>query len=176
MIKKYYHSIKGILKEIYWFFYSFFYKKGILPKSINSILFVCKGNIIRSIFAEKMMHKMIMTMENIESAGVEAKPGSSSPANAIEIAKNYNIDLKQNKSKQLKLEMIKKNDIIICMEVWHKKRIIAKYPEYKNKIFLMAHTLNTNSKQYYLAHNIPDPYGKTKKEFVECFNKIEESI
>jgi protein-tyrosine-phosphatase len=64
------------------------------------------------------------------------------------------------------------------MEAWHIKDLNRRFPEHKDKLFLLA--LFENNKGHetsgFYRYNIEDPYGKDLHEFKKCFRRIERCI
>lgn len=173
---KVYGLIKRTAKNIYWYVFDLRFEANKINNSIHTILFICQGNIIRSVFSEKYFTRIseqnnkrkIKTM----SAGVKVKPGTPSPQNAIKTSEIYDIDLLSNRSVQVTENMIRESDLIFCMEVWHYKQLVKKYPAYKKKYFLLALFDTEIQNSPFLKYNIPDPYGMEIKIFEETFFRI----
>jgi protein-tyrosine phosphatase len=174
-------NIRKVVKEIIWYFYGLMIKNPRLPERVNSVLYICQGNIIRSVFAEKLSRRLlnesVKTDVNFFSAGLLAKENSRSPDNAIEAAKIFGIDLNSHRSQPVKSETANKVDMIICMETWHMKLLKKLYPQYHSKIYLMPLFLKKGeTKGYYRKYNIPDPYGKTPEVFESSFTMIDRAL
>lgn len=62
----------------------------------KKILFVCKGNICRSVFAEYRLKMMVQTVGDdviIRSCGLNTSQSGQSPHDAITVAREYGLDL-----------------------------------------------------------------------------------
>lgn len=86
------HWIKGNLRDLYWKIHGNKVKNPGLPDIPRSFLFVCKGNVCRSPFAEQLARK-IAEKENYKnmtffSAGLEVKNPNSPPEEAYIQQKN----------------------------------------------------------------------------------------
>src|SRR3972149_10484204 len=83
-------ALKGLWRDLYWYFCGARIKVPQLPVSPRSFLFVCRGNVCRSPFAEHAA-KTIAQQLGIKgcefgSAGIEVSQSEPSPSNAVEVA------------------------------------------------------------------------------------------
>lgn len=112
------------------------------------------------------------------SAGLEVRVSSPPPDLAVQVAKSLGVDLMDHRSKPVMAEMIEESDIIFAME--HRQAVFLRrtFPAHVPKIFLLSlfDTVPPLVRDHTLRYNILDPYGKSEKEFLECFRKIESSI
>ena len=153
-----------------------------IPRSPGSILFICQGNVCRSPFAEGYLRKIAgdrnLTGIRSLSAGIDVRVSVSSPDLAVRVAKTFAVDLSDHRSKPVTAEMIEESDVVFAME--HRQAIFLRrtFPRHVSKIFLLSlfDTELSRSGDHALRYNIPDPYGKPEKDFLECFRKIECSI
>lgn len=156
------------------------YLRGI---SIMKILFVCTGNICRSAMAHHYMQKKVNDLNIaeeyiIESAGTNAYTGESATDFAIQAMKKYNADLSKHRSTYIEEVDVRQSDLIICMTVSHKKRVLSKYPNVENKVYTLKEYIG--EKEYL---DIDDPWGfgidvytSCAKEIVYCVDKLIEKI
>lgn len=175
MIKK---LIKNALREIYWAYHGMGLKNPLLPVSPKSILYVCKGNICRSPFAERLTQKMIGNgadaILTIRSAGIDATATNPPPEEAIDSAKNLGISMVDHRAQRLTRELIGGSDMIVVMEEEHRRRLEEAHPGSKDKCFLLSMFSHDQRRWggYYFCYNIEDPYGKNKDNYLLCYEKI----
>lgn len=134
--------------------------------SADRLVFVCKGNICRSAYAEAVARSL-----GIESAscGIDTRNGLPANENAIREAARRGIDLKEHKTTPVTSLFLRDNDILIAMEPCH--------AEYLNREF-------GNEQRYSLLGlwgqpanpHIQDPYGASAEYFSNCFTYIEKSV
>jgi protein-tyrosine phosphatase len=140
---------------------------------ISHILFVCKGNICRSPFAEHLLRSRIENREIIiESAGINVERPTVPPYEAIQAGKRFGVDLSAHRAKSISECCLKTADLIIVMEYNHLLWISAMYHEaMKRTCLLRSFALFPYS--YFC--NIDDPYGLGQEAFYKCFSLIEKS-
>ena len=177
MIKR---VIKKTVKNIFWKFYGCTIVNPKLPSGIKSILFVCKGNICRSNFAEMLAYNKYNNANEylLNSAGILVNKPIGPPEEAIIAARKYDVDIHNRKSRQLDYALMESSDLVAVMEACQYKYLRKLFLEYQDKIFLLPliETRNKNYYDEYSQYNIKDPYGKAIPEFIECYNRIERCI
>ncbi len=178
--------IRGILKKIkdqlvdlWWQARGASLRNPPLPASVSSIVFICKGNICRSAFAERLTHQSMRNAAGekklrVESAGLKARQGTPPPAMAVEVAKEFGVTMAGHCSKRLTDDMANTADMIIAMEPGQVGEILKKYPHRRRYVFLLplfesAGRLNRFGRARY---HIQDPYGKGREAFKESFERV----
>jgi protein-tyrosine-phosphatase len=68
--------------------------------------------------------------------------------------------------------MIKEADMVIVMEASHKDKILGKYPESSNKVFLLSRFGNEKG----IERDIADPYGASVFYYRTAFREISSYI
>lgn len=134
--------------------------------SVNRLVFVCKGNICRSAYAEVFARSL--GIEAV-SCGIDTQNGLPANADAIEAAQARGKDLTGHKTTPFKALQPEKGDLFLAMEPWQ-----AEYLE---------HELSRGFKISLLGiwpafrrPHIQDPYGASDRYFSYCFGFIESSI
>ena len=144
--------------------------KNIPAGCINHVIFVCKGNICRSAFAEYYLRRQLPNgVLTVESCGIDVDQGIFSPPEAVKIAKDYQLDLESHRSKGLASLDVTNADLIIPMEYRQYLQLKALYPAQTGKIHLLSRFAPWPER---LFCNINDPYGAGVKEFRRCFRRI----
>lgn len=102
----------------------------------------------------------------------------SPPAEAVAAAKDFGVDMRTHKSRQMNYKQMETFDMIFVMEAWQYKYLRKLFIEFKNKIFLLPllETDRSIKRNSYSKYNIKDPYGKGASEFNECYKRIESCI
>lgn len=162
------HRIKVLFAKTFIFD---IYKKKLaykLRKKIKlskKVMFVCKGNICRSAFAEIYFNNKMPEIKTV-SCGYYHKANRSSPKHAVEAAALLNIDLSNHKSKLITENLIQSVDLIITFDKDNITSICALSPDAKNKIYPLRCMVNDE----FLYIN--DPYNKSLDFFTNTFGII----
>ncbi len=181
IIKKGLKQIKRNLKNPYWKLYGSTIRNPSLPGDLKSFLFVCKGNICRSPFAEHLAAKIAeernLRDRTFYSVGLDVSQSLPSPREAVRAAESFGVGINGHKSKQVTQDRLKTSDMIIAMEAAHFKHLRKTYPQFQDKIFLLPlFEKNRTTGGSYARYNIVDPYGKPLEQFLDCYRRIEDCL
>ena len=174
--------VKDLLKNLQWGFYGKILRNPPPPVTPKYLLFICKGNICRSPFAERLAGKMVLDKGiegvSVDSAGFEAVNSNSSPTEAVRSALRFGISIGNHSAKALDGSMMKRADMVLVMEVAHKRRLSKAFPIDKDKIYLLPLFNNFSSgwTNKYIRFNIPDPYGQAEDKFTDCYFQIDHCL
>lgn len=139
---------------------------------IKKILFVCTANICRSPMAEVILKEKLRNSGNtdisISSAGLMDMKGGRARDEAIEIIRNIGVDISHHRSRHLTDDMVKEADMVIVMEASHRDKILGKYPESSNKVFLLSRFGNEKG----IERDVADPYGASVFYYRTAFREI----
>lgn len=164
--RKFLHSI-GLRRALGWS----------IPAGIRSILFVCKGNIIRSPMAAAMLRRHLTEPSwgglTVASAGLRTKPGSAADIRAVEVAKEFGISLDDHRTQQLSYELVQRADLIFVMDYLNEAILLASYPDVRCKIFLLGACPTSAASR---SMEIPDPYEGTEADIRRCYQTLESCI
>lgn len=139
-----------------------------MKKRINTILFVCLGNICRSPLAEGIARDLAKKRSldlKIDSAGTSGWHIDESPdSRSIEVAKNNGIDISHLRSRKVNTYNDESFDLIVAMDRQNYQDLLRFFS--KDKVVLMG--------DYGLqGGDIPDPYHYKD---LEGFKKIYEML
>ena len=140
-----------------------------LPDSVQSVLFVCHGNICRSPLAEAYFRFLVekegrhMT---VRSAGLETTPGKPADARAKAVALEHRLSLDEHATTQVHKELLDQSDLIVVMEVAQKDRIQRLCQKSKGKVVLLGRFDSVGPLE------IADPYCGTSEDFLSCFQQV----
>jgi len=132
----------------------------------HQVLFICYGNINRSILAERYFRTKTIGMPIAStSAGFHEDIGRPADQTMVEAARQQGIDLANASSRRVNSHLIAEADVIFVMEHKHFKRIAADYPDASGRTFL----LNASGE-------IDDPYGKSPAAYKQCLDEVVHSV
>ena len=128
-------------------------------KAIESVLFVCLGNICRSPLAEGVFLKTLDEaglgdVVRVDSAGTGAWHAGEAPdPRSVEVAARNGIDISGQRARQLTPEDFSNFDLIVAMDRSNEQTLRARSPaQARDRIVLfLDHTLGSRS-------DVPDPY------------------
>lgn len=131
------------------------------------ILFMCTGNVRRSVMAEAMFREMVRgtKYEGIlmcQSAGIAPQIGSSPSDKAIQVLQEIGIDISSNKARKLGDKEIDVWDAFFVMSDTH--------------AYIMKQGGVPAEKIYQTSQTIYDPDGKTLEEYRECRDSIKAEL
>ena len=138
------------------------------------ILMVCLGNICRSPLAEGILaHKTKQLDIEVDSAGTAAyHVGKLPDKRSIEIANKYNINLENQRARQVSRSDFDKFDIIYAMDTNNLAHLISLSETKKEckKIRLILNEINPNA-----CESVPDPYYGGENGFQNVYNMLNEA-
>ncbi len=134
------------------------------------ILFVCKGNICRSPFAEQYARSTIGHLETVSSSGYFPKQDRPSPDNAQVAASEFDVDLSSHRSSMLSPEAVEKADAILIFDEENRDEIWSSFPRARSKTYLLGMLMEGSE------FEIHDPYGGTVDDFRSIYAKITRAI
>ncbi|MCF6203281.1 MAG: low molecular weight phosphotyrosine protein phosphatase [Methylococcaceae bacterium] len=103
----------------------------------------------------------------VSSAGIGALVGHKPDPIAIQLMQDKGVDISNYCGVQLNQTLIRKSDLILVMESGHKTYIENKEASAKGKVFKLGE---------WGGFEVPDPYKKEKKEFVDALQLIEKGV
>jgi len=123
-----YGSRRGFMR-LYWFrsLYSLgFYRKyrNVKWENVERLVFVCKGNICRSAYAEAVANSY-----NLESVSCGIHTTLGKPANILaqEAALRAGRDIRKHKTTPLSSVSLRKGDLLVAMEPWQLQYLENKF-------------------------------------------------
>ena len=135
-------------------------------KSVERLVFVCKGNICRSAYAEAVARSL--GIESI-SCGIDTIDGATANGEAIRAAATKGFDLRGHRTTPLQSLMFNKNDLLIAMEPW---QVAHLHRQLGNEFQCTLLGLWGEA----VRPHIQDPFGASAEYFYNCFNYIEKSV
>lgn len=137
------------------------------------IMFVCTGNICRSAMAEGIAKKILKEEgkeAKVYSCGITAQTGDYATYNAIEAAKNYEVDIKNHQATNIRDAKIEEMDLVLCMTQSHKQSIVYHYPKLQGKVYTLKEYVQKDNQEKDL--DIQDPWGYDLETYQQCCMQI----
>ena len=155
-VYRYWHSLGGFqrYKQIDW-------------RHIQRLIFVCRGNICRSPYAEIMARKH---GKNTISFGLCAQNGRPAHADAVRNAALRDVDISRHAAKTVNDIKLYETDLLIGMEPWHAKQLYSLGRTTNAQTTLLGLWTKPN------CPYIQDPYGRSDQYFQHCFDIIDRSL
>ncbi|MCX8075137.1 MAG: low molecular weight protein arginine phosphatase [Clostridia bacterium] len=141
------------------------------------VMFVCTGNICRSPMANHYMQMKINNSDRqadfiISSCGTNASTGQKATNYAIQVMKEYGVDMESHRATRIEDSEIKDYDLIFTLTKFHKDYIERIYPTLKSKIFVLKEFVDKDV----VYKDIDDPWGLDLIVYKECSKEIVENI
>jgi protein-tyrosine phosphatase len=139
--------------------------KGVILHA-ESILFVCKGNICRSPFAEQYSRSLFPLKIHTSSCGYIQQNGRESPPEAINTAKKFGVDLSDHQAHQITEQMIQNSDVVIVFDESNFRILFKRYHKYKSKLWFLSEICPD------IQITIEDPFSKDSETFEKVYSLI----
>lgn len=178
MIKNYVSNLKlygGKKAVLLHFYYKAAYRFGMMRSyndinwdNVSRLVFVCRGNICRSPYAEMMAKNNKI---NTISCGLSGKKGKPANPDAIKNAYYRGVDLSNHRANNILDIEIEKGDLFIGMEPVHLTEIRKYLNNDANQQISLLGLWSRNTRPY-----LHDPYGLNDDAFQLCYSVIDEAI
>jgi protein-tyrosine-phosphatase len=171
--------LKGPLRSVMWRLKGRAAENPPLPQRVESVLFVCLGNICRSPFGEHLARRVLdaagRSSVRTASAGIRPSQDNKSPREACRVATTYGFSLEEHRPQALTREMMDAHDMVVVMELKQLEQLRAMYPEHRSKVFLLS-LFDDGARTAYERLNIADPFGQPLPAFEVCFERIARAL
>jgi protein-tyrosine phosphatase len=134
---------------------------------VERLVFVCKGNICRSPYAEARARAM---GHPSVSAGIEATPGSPADAVASRIAARRGLDLGHHCASRFDMALLQPSDLLLAFEPVHLAALLGK----RQRIACQVTLLGLFGRAPYPY--IHDPHGCPEAYFSSCFDRLDVAL
>lgn len=151
----YWHGEYDHLKNVDW-------------RNVKRLVFICKGNVCRSPFAEAVSHQLGLPAV---SYGLNTTQGTFVNSIASKIALQLGVDMTRHESRKLKPDELKEGDLVIGMEPEHCAP--SQFADAKPRLqYTLIGLINPVNKTPYLH----DPFGLGDNYFHHCFSYIQSTV
>jgi protein-tyrosine phosphatase len=138
-------------------------------RRVRRVIFVCKGNICRSPYAE---HRLRQTFPSVLSAGLAADPGKPADPRARLISLERDVDLESHRSRHLSSVAVKSADLLVTFEPPHATALARTASLAEGAQVTLLGLFGGSGNLVYLH----DPYGARPEYFRRCYERIDSSL
>lgn len=148
------------------------HRRRVLARARNAmnILFVCKGNICRSPFAEHYARRWLPPTVTVKSCGYYPIDGRPSPAIAQQVAQQFGIELESHRSQVISEQLVADADLIFIFDELNRDTVSQRFPSSSGRIF----EVGVLGSRY--PCRVDDPYGGEEATFANAYAQIAEAI
>jgi protein-tyrosine phosphatase len=136
-------------------------------RRVHRVVFVCKGNICRSAYANALARDRGLAAA---SYGLETTPGLPADGVAQRLAKKRGVSLDDHRTQHWIDAKLTPNDLVLAMEPWHLRRLGGRAIGSGSQVGLLGLWARPGRR------NIKDPYGLPDEDFNACFDAIDTAI
>lgn len=147
-----------------------------LPPQARSVVFVCLGNICRSPFAEHLAARALAgrgARLDVRSAGLRITQANRSPADAVAVARTYDVHLDAHVPVQFD-QTHAGADVIVVMEPVQREWLLRLHPDAAGRVVLLP-LFDAEASGYDRCH-IDDPFLGSPREFQACYRRIDRAV
>jgi tRNA threonylcarbamoyl adenosine modification protein (Sua5/YciO/YrdC/YwlC family) len=142
------------------------------------VVFVCTGNTCRSPMAELLMRAKLAEclnckLEELESrgvvvisAGIAAAPGCPPASEAVQVMREYGLDLGPHEAQPLTEQLVRHADLIVTMTQSHRQSIVERWPNSADRTRMLLPD----------GADISDPIGQTVGAYRHCAEQISAAV
>lgn len=143
----------------------------------KSVLFVCTGNICRSVTAEGVLRRLtkqagLQSLIDIDSAGTQGYHSGNAPDPRTQsAARERGYDLSKLRARKLEASDFERFDLLLAMDEDHRRVLARMAPKgAENKIKMMM-----SYARHHSCHGVPDPYYGGPEGFRHVLDLLEDA-
>jgi protein-tyrosine phosphatase len=134
---------------------------------VQRLVFVCKGNICRSPYAE--VRARTLGLASI-SMGLDTRPDSLADPQAIRAAALKGIDLAAHRSTLFDSSVLGPGDLLVGFEPWHAQAMLS------GAVASGAQVTLAGLWSQPLRPDVGDPHGRTDTYFAVCYEVLDSAV
>jgi len=136
------------------------------------VLFVCRGNICRSPFAERLAMTIFPSSLTIQSAGYLPPYGRSCPPEAVEAAFSFGVDLSPHRSRPLTYSLLNSAAAVFVFD-FDNEVFVSNMEGNRPHLPILLGALSSDQGR---GMEIADPFGHGIDGFTRTYKLISESL
>ena len=142
---------------------------------VETILFVCHGNIFRSPMCEYLLRRELERMgdhrRRVVSAGLRAKEGNAAHPQGVEVAAELGIDLGAHRAQPVLEALVQTADLVIVMDFMNEAELLARFPSGTSKTVVIGDLVPGAG-----GIEVPDPYDKGLETVRQCYLDLHQRV
>jgi predicted ATP-grasp superfamily ATP-dependent carboligase/protein-tyrosine-phosphatase len=143
-----------------------------LSKAAPRLLFVCRGNICRSPFAELYARQRLGgNVFALRSAGSYPVEGRTSPPEAVAAGRALGVSLDAHRSRTLTKDLVDWAGVILCMDDRDRGILRTSYPSARGKIFYLGAFAPPSA-----SLQIADPWSQPPERYASCYRELTAAV
>jgi protein-tyrosine-phosphatase len=111
----------------------------------------------------------------IYSCGVYAENGDGPTEEAINVMKDFDVNITEHRAIKIKNSSIRDMDLILCATNGQKISVINMYPEVEDRVYTLKEYVGYN-KEFHKKIDIEDPWGYNEDVYRFCANEINDCL
>jgi protein-tyrosine-phosphatase/predicted ATP-grasp superfamily ATP-dependent carboligase len=148
-----------------------------LPGIVESILFVCHGNIIRSALAEALLREELRRRGcdsiAVRSAGIHAKAGRGADPRTIAVGKELGLNLDSHIAMPATRDIVERTDLVVAMDFVTEAQLLALAPTAARKVILLGAFCEDEAEN---SVEIADPYEDDISAVRTCAQTVRTAV
>jgi len=147
------------------------------PRAVHSVVYICRGNIIRSPMAEALLKRCLDDRGGraveVASAGLYARKGQPADPRARIAARHFGIDLESHRARPVSRALLERAALIVPMDSLIEAELRGRHPDFSDKIRLFHSEDGGRAPR---PIDIPDPYDGDVAEIRRRYDLIEACV
>lgn len=133
------------------------------------VLFVCKGNLCRSPFAERVASLHARPGVQVSSAGYWRQTGRSCPPQALVAARRHGVDLNGHRSRLVLEDDVAWADVVLVFDGENRRALNELFPAHASKVRSVGDLVGRGA-------DVADPWGAGYDTFERTYELIAEAL